>query len=92
MVFYDVFVFIIGEFGIGKELVVWLLYYNSLWWNKFFVVENCGVFFDEFLESEMFGYKCGVFIGVVEDYVGFFEWVNGGIIFFDEIGEVFLVF
>lgn len=48
--------------------------------------------FDELLVFELFGYKKGLFIGVIIDYVGLFEQVDGGIIFLDEIGEISFVF
>lgn len=42
------------------------------------------------LESELFGYEKGVFIGVIISCVGCFELVEGGMIFFDEIGDMLL--
>lgn len=80
---------IFGEIGMGKEFVVCVVYEYSLWVEMLFVVVNCGVLFENLIESELFGYCWGVFIGVDEYWVGFFEVVDGGIIFFDEIGEFF---
>ena len=85
---FDVAVVLSGESGTGKELAARALHYNSLRWDKPFVVENCGALPDELLESELFGYKRGAFTGAVEDRVGLFERANGGSVFLDEIGDV----
>lgn len=85
----DWIVLIIGESGLGKELIVNVIYYNG--WCKivFFIVVDCLGFFEYFFESELFGYFKGVFIGVGNDKMGVFEEVSGGMIFFDEIKDVF---
>jgi len=85
---YDVSILLSGESGTGKELAARKLHYNSLRWDKSFVVENCGALPDELLESELFGYKRGAFTGAVEDRIGLFERANGGTVFLDEIGDV----
>ncbi len=85
---YDLSVLVTGESGTGKELVARALHYNSLRWNKPFVVENCGALHDEILESELFGHRRGAFTGAVQDHMGLFQRADGGTIFLDEIGEI----
>jgi len=85
---YDISVLLTGESGTGKELAARALHYNSLRWDKPFVVESCAALPDELLESEMFGYKKGAFTGAIEDRTGLFERADGGTVLLDEIGEV----
>lgn len=87
----NLIVFIIGESGMGKELIVRVIYVEGSRWNKLFIVINCVVILENFFESELFGYIKGVFSGVSSGgKVGKFEFVNEGVIFFDEIGDLLM--
>lgn len=81
-------VLLFGESGIGKEVLVCGVYEVLLCKNECFVVINCVVILDNLLESEFFGYEKGVFIGVVKIILGKIESVNGGMLMFDEIGDL----
>ncbi len=85
---YDLPVLIGGEPGVGKELVARAIHYNSLRWNRAFVVQNCGSMLQEQLEAELFGYKKGALSSAVQDYTGLFERASGGTVFLDEIGDI----
>lgn len=65
------FVFVFGESGLGKELVVWV-FYVCLGCKGNLIVVNCGVFLFDLVESEFFGYVVGVFMGVSKVSEGFF--------------------
>jgi len=85
---FDLPVLITGESGVGKELVARAIHYNSLRWNKPFVVQACGSIPPEVLEAELFGYKKGALSHAVQDFTGMFERAAGGTIFLDEIGDI----
>ena len=77
-----------GETGVGKELVVQMLYEQSPRFGNAFVKVNCAALPDTLLESEMFGYEQGAFTGAIRKMRGKFEQANGGLLFLDEIGDM----
>lgn len=69
----DVWVFIFGLNGIGKEFVVCWLYEKSVCLDQFIIEVNCVAILVELIESELFGYEKGVFIFVYKQCIGKFE-------------------
>lgn len=88
----DTTVLILGESGVGKEVVATLLHRTSVLRSaKPFVKVNCGAIPRDLLESELFGYEHGAFTGAAKDgRIGLFELADGGSIFLDEISELSL--
>ncbi|MFW5784089.1 MAG: sigma 54-interacting transcriptional regulator, partial [Spirochaetota bacterium] len=81
-------VLILGESGVGKELVAKAIHYSSSRKNGPFVKLNCAALPESIVESELFGHERGAFTGAVRDRQGRFELAQGGTIFLDEIGEL----
>ena len=84
----DVTILILGESGVGKEVVARSIHRNSLRKDKPFVKVNCAALPQELLESELFGYEKGAFTGAYRQKLGKFELAEGGTIFLDEIVEI----
>jgi DNA-binding NtrC family response regulator len=80
---------IVGETGVGKELIARTLHASSRRANGRFLAVNCAAIPAELLEAEMFGIAKGVATGVVER-VGKFQLADGGTLFLDEIGDMSL--
>lgn len=87
---FDATVLILGESGVGKELIAKLIHSASQRnKNGEFIKVNCGAIPRELLESEFFGYESGAFTGArKEGKPGYFESAHEGTLFLDEIGEL----
>ncbi len=84
----DIPVLILGESGVGKEIIALLLHkYHTRSENRFLNV-NCAALPTELLESELFGYEAGAFTGAMKSKPGKFELANKGTLLLDEIGEM----
>jgi len=84
----DLSVFIQGESGVGKEVFSKIIHELSTRKHNSFIAVNCGAIPSGTINSELFGHEKGAFTGAVTDRKGYFETVNGGTIFLDEIGEM----
>jgi two-component system response regulator AtoC len=84
----DVPVLILGESGVGKEILARLIHQLSPRDQKPFVKVNCAALPAELLESELFGYEAGAFTGAAKSKPGKFELANHGTILLDELGEM----
>src|SRR5436309_7057146 len=81
-------VLILGESGVGKELVAKALHFNSPRRESPFIAINCSAIPVSLIESELFGHERGAFTGAVGRQKGKFELAEGGTIFLDEVGEM----
>jgi len=81
-------VLITGETGVGKEVVAQTIHENSSRKNRLFKAVNCGVLYQDLLQSELFGHEKGAFTGATSQRRGVFELADGGTLFLDEIGEM----
>jgi len=80
-------VMLLGESGVGKEVVANAIHHASLA-NGEFVATNCGAFSRELITSELFGHEKGAFTGAVARKSGVFEQAENGTLFLDEITEM----
>lgn len=84
----DLTVLIVGESGVGKEVFSQIIHALSARKHNPFIAVNCGAIPEGTIDSELFGHEKGAFTGAVDSRKGYFETVNGGTIFLDEIGEM----
>ena len=84
----DVPVLLLGESGVGKEVLARLIHKMSIRSHRSLLKVNCAALPAELLESELFGYEAGAFTGAQKPKPGKFELCNRGTILLDEIGEM----
>ncbi|MEO5906481.1 MAG: sigma-54 factor interaction domain-containing protein, partial [Saprospiraceae bacterium] len=84
----DLTVLITGESGVGKEVFSQIIHALSPRKHNKFIAVNCGAIPQGTINSELFGHEKGSFTGATGDRKGYFETVDGGTIFLDEIGEM----
>src|SRR6476620_4994929 len=84
----DLTVLIFGESGVGKEAFSMIIHSLSVRKHNPFIAVNCGDIPEVTIDSELFGHEKGSFTGAVDSRKVYFETVNGGTIFLDEIGEL----
>jgi len=87
----DLTVLVLGETGVGKDLVAQRLHVRSPRHDQPLVQVNCAALPETLADSELFGHKKGAFTGAVQDRTGKFELADGGTLFLDEVGELPLV-
>jgi two-component system nitrogen regulation response regulator NtrX len=81
-------VLLLGESGVGKELVARTIHRNSPRASQRFIQVNCAAIPEELIESELFGHEKGSFTGATEKQIGKFEQADRGTIFLDEVGDM----
>lgn len=81
-------VLLLGETGVGKEVIANAIHYSSLRAKGPFIKVNCGAIPESLIDSELFGHEKGAFTGAGETKRGRFERADKGTIFLDEIGEL----
>jgi len=84
----DVPVLVMGDSGVGKEVVAQLIHRWSLRSDGPLVATNCAGLPESLIESELFGHTKGAFTGAGEARKGFFRAAHGGTLFLDEVGEL----
>jgi len=81
-------ILVLGESGVGKEVIARAVHGASDRAGKPFVAVNCGALPENLIESILFGHEKGSFTGATDKHLGKFQEANGGTLFLDEIGEL----
>jgi len=81
-------VLLLGETGVGKDVIANAIHYSSKRRGGPFVKVNCGAIPETLMDSELFGHEKGAFTGAGVQKRGRFERAHGGTIFLDEVGEL----
>ena len=81
-------VLITGETGVGKDVIAAAIHESSPRKKRAFKAVNCGAFYQDLLQSELFGHEKGAFTGASSQRRGVFEQADGGTLFLDEVGEM----
>ena len=84
----DLSVLIVGESGVGKEIIPRVIHDNSPRRREKYFAINCGSIPEGTIDSELFGHVKGSFTGVINDSPGYFGVANKGTLFLDEVGEL----
>lgn len=84
----DLSVLIIGESGVGKEIIPRIIHDNSPRRREKYFAINCGSIPEGTIDSELFGHEKGSFTGAIGESEGYFGIANKGTIFLDEVGEL----
>ena len=81
-------VLITGETGVGKDVIAQAIHEGSPRKHKPLKAVNCGAFYQDLLQSELFGHEKGAFTGATNQRRGVFEQADGGTLFLDEVAEM----
>ena len=84
----DLSVLIVGESGVGKEIIPRIIHDNSPRRKEKYFAINCGSIPEGTIDSELFGHAKGSFTGAIGESEGYFGTADGGTIFLDEVGEL----